>query len=332
MTITTLKAAPHLLASTLDLIETAFKYEKPQSFAVDFAPLVSENNLGNSFIVINENEKVLAHISVCIRRILGIPVAMLGGIAVDEAHRGEGHFNSLIIDLMSEYKSEVAFFMLWSDQEKLYNKYGFHLCGNQIELNQTNGPKEFKRTKLKDLSEQKFQEIQVLYKESFCKIYTSIERTAADWKELIKIHSANLYIREENNKIQEYFFIDKGQDLEGIIFEYGTKHDIKGFIQKISAYGKVWLGENLFEDGEFQFQFFMAPGDTQLFTQLIEWYTANKIKIREINLFKQEIYFYFNDELLSLETDDFLRGVLGPGVFEELGDLKPLFISGLDSI
>ena len=332
MTITTLKVAPHLLAPTLNLIETAFKYKKPQSFAVDFAPLLSESNLENSFIVINENEKVLAHISVCLRRILGMPVAMLGGIAVDEAHRGEGHFNSLILDVMSEYKSEVAFFMLWSDQEKLYNKYGFHLCGNQIEINQTSGFKDFHCTKLKDLSDNQIQEIHQLYSESFCKIYTSIDRTANDWRELMRIHSSNLYIREEHGKIQEYFFMDKGQDLEGIIFEYGTKHDFKAFIQKISTYGRVWLGEKFIDDGELQFQFFIAPGDTQLFTQFIDQYTSHKITIREINLFKQEVYFYFNKELLSLESDDFLRGIFGPGVFEELGDLKPIFISGLDSI
>jgi hypothetical protein len=47
---------------------------------------------------------------------------------------------------------------------------------------------------------------------------------------------------------------------------------------------------------------------------------------------KQEVYFYFNDELLALKTEEFLQGVLGPAPFEELGDLKPIFISGLDSI
>ena len=51
-----------------------------------------------------------------------------------------------------------------------------------------------------------------------------------------------------------------------------------------------------------------------------------------MNSMKQEVYFYFNDELLSLDTEEFLRGVIGPEVFEELGELKPIFVSGLDSI
>jgi hypothetical protein len=55
--------------------------------------------------------------------------------------------------------------------------------------------------------------------------------------------------------------------------------------------------------------------------------------IRDINPLKQEVYFDFGDELLGLELEEFLRGVLGPGVFEELGaELKPLYISGLASI
>jgi hypothetical protein len=46
---------------------------------------------------------------------------------------------------------------------------------------------------------------------------------------------------------------------------------------------------------------------------------------------KQEAYFDFNDELLALEMDEFLKGIFGPYPFEEL-TVRPFFISGLDSI
>jgi len=333
MTITTLKASPHLLKSTIDLIEASFLYEKPNSFTVDFAPLMNADNFENSFIMIDENENVLAHIGVCIRTILGVPVAMLGGIAVAEAHRGAGYFKELILDVMAEKKSDVALIMLWSDQEKLYNKYGFHLCGTQIEIQVQAGAKNFTHYRLKDLSNEQLEQIQKIYKESFSSLYTTIERTASDWGELKKIHSTDLYIKESNGIISEYFFMNKGQDLGGIIFEYGSSiRKIIDLLQEISCYGTIWSGENFLEKGEAQYQFFVSPGGTKLFGQFIELYTNKKILIREINFIKQEMYFYFNDELLSLTIEEFLRGVLGPGPFEELGELKPIFISGLDSI
>jgi predicted N-acetyltransferase YhbS len=332
MTITNLKAAPHLLKATLSLIESSFHYEKPNSFAVDFAPLVSESNFHNCFIMIDENENVLAHIGVCERNILGFPVAMLGGIAVDETHRGKGHFKELIQDVMAEKRSDVACFILWSDQEELYKKYGFHLCGTQIEMPSKGKTKEYTKTKFNALNPNQLKQIQDLYTKSFASLYTTIERSANDWQDLLKINSSDLYIKENDGTITDYFFMNKGQDLTDVIFEYGTAGDIKDLIKAISPYGKVWLGAHLIDDGEAQYQFLMAPGDTKTFAQLMKAYSNELIAILDINPMKQEVYFHFNEELLALGTEEFLQGVLGPAPFEELGDLKPIFISGLDSI
>lgn len=331
MTITTLKSAPHLLQSTIELIERSFQYQKPNSFRVDFAPLMNEKNFHNCFIMIDKDENVIAHVGVCERNILGIPVGMLGGIAVDEKHRGEGHFQELFQDVLAEKRNDVAFFMLWSDQEKLYKKHGFYLCGNQISIQSSNSSKNFTNTKLSALTPTQLIQIQSLYVKSFSNLYTTVERSATDWEELLKINSTDIFIKEKSGTISEYFLMNKGQDLTDIIFEYGTAREMKDLIKEISAYGNVWLGTSLL-DGEEQFQFFMAPADTKLFTQFISLYTNHKIMIRDINALKQEVYFYFNDELLSLATEEFLRGVIGPEPFEELGGLKPIFISGLDSI
>ena len=332
MTITTLKAAPHLLKATIELIEKSFHYEKPNRFAVDFAPLMNERNFHNCFIMIDEKENVIAHIGVCERKILGIPVAMLGGIAVNESHRGEGHFQELFQDVLAEKRNDVALFMLWSDQEKLYKKHGFYLCGTQIEMAKDGSNKEFIKSKLNALNPSQLKQIQILYEKSFSTLYTTIERSPSDWQEIIGIHSTDLYFKENSGIITDYFFTNKGQDLTDIIFEYGTSGEMKDLVKKIASYGNVWLGANLLNEGEAQLQFFMAPGDTKLFALFIGLYTNEKILIREMNPMKQEVYFYFNEELLSLETEEFLRGVIGPEVFEELGELKPLFVSGIDSI
>jgi predicted N-acetyltransferase YhbS len=332
MTITTLKDAPHLYQATLSLIEKSFGYERPNSFAEDFAPLISKNNFHHNFIKIDEKENVIAHIGLSERDILGFKVAMLGGIAVDESQRGAGHFQDLFQEVISEKKSDVAFFLLWSDQEKLYKKFGFYLCGTQYEVSKPLGTINFKKTKLNQLDSEKLNQIKNLYKNSFSTTYATAERTESDWNEILKISSADLFIRENSNLITDYFFMNKGQDLSGIIYEYGSTGDIKHLIQEIAVQGKVWVGDILGDIGEAQFQFFLSPGSTRLFSAFISKFTDMKINVLQVNSMKQEVYFDFNQEVLSLEVEEFLRGIFGPGIFEELGTIPSLFISGLDSI
>lgn len=333
--ITTLKEKPTLIEATLKLIEKSFQYKSPNSFKVDFSPLIDESNHHNCFIIIDENEKVLAHIGVKEKFITmnkeKFPIAMLGGIAVDEDHRGEGHFQTLLNDVIAEKRSDVAFFILWSDLEKLYNKFGFHLCGNQLQLDEMRGEKKFEQTKYHLLNLEDKKSIQGLYQSSFETIYLTLNRNEEDWKQIEKITSADLFIKKSGSKITDYFFMNKGQDLPNIIYEYGTINELKSFLKDITAYGKVWTGDNFIETENLQYQFFMNPADLKLFARFILSLSKDQIAIRNINLMKQEVYFDYNEETLSLEIPDFLRGLFGPGAFEEL-DLRPLFISGLDSI
>lgn len=332
MNITNLKAAPHLLETTLELIGKAFKYQSPHHFQTDFAPLISEDNLKNCFIIVDESEKVLAHIGVSVRRINNFPVAMLGGIAVDESRRGEGIFQTLMQGVLSEKRSEVAFFLLWSDLEKLYNKFGFHLCGTQLEVDATKKESSLEKAHYHLLTESEKKQIQHLYQTSFQDLYSTVERSDSDWDKISHIKSADLYLKKDQSKITDYFFMNKGQDLSGIIYEYGSSTDIKTWLNIASGYGKVWMGKELAESQEMHYQFFLTPGDTKLFGEFIHKHTNGLITIRDINPMKQEVYFYFNEELLALDMEEFLRGTLGPGTFEELGKTRPLFISGLDSI
>lgn len=334
--IKTLKEKPSCFEATLQLIEKSFHYQAPFSFKTDFAPLMDESNHHNCFILIDENDRVLSHIGVKERIISisgeDIPVAMLGGIAVDGDFRGKGYFQTLLQDVLAEKRSDTALFLLWSNQESLYSKYGFYLCGRQYEFNQTNKKSGFKKTIYEQLSQKQKIEIQGLYENSFKKLYLSLYRDSSDWSLLGKITSSELYIREEENKISDYFFLGKGQDLTGIIHEYGSNRNMESFIQEASGWGNIWMGSELLANNNQHYQFMLAPADTKKFSRFIDLYTNQQIIIRDINIMKQEAYFDFNGETLSLELDEFLRGIIGPGQFEELGNIKPIFISGLDSI
>lgn len=330
-----LSEKPSCFESTIALIERSFEYKSPNTFKVDFAPLIDKSNHHNCFIYVDENENVLAHIGVKERIItLGkkkFSVCLLGGIAVDEKRRGEGIFQTLLQDVLAEKRSDTTFFLLWSNLEKLYNKFGFHLCGTQIELSEKEIKSPFVKTTLAALNDDEKKQIHDLYESSFAKNYLTLERSYTDWELISKITSADLFVQKHNGRIQSYYFQNKGQDLPGIIYEYGTKNEMVKFLKEISAYGKVWTGSEFIASENLQFQFFMAPGDLRLFTDFIDEMTDGKFKIRNINIMKQEVFFDFNEETLSLETPEFLRGVFGPGVFEEI-ELKPFFVSGLDSI
>lgn len=330
-----LKEKPSCREATLKLIEKSFQYKKPNSFEIDFAPLFNNENQHNSFIYLDENENVVAHVGAK-EKIITINnqkfnVTLLGGIAVDEARRGEGIFQELFSDVLAEKRCDTAFFLLWSDLEKLYNKFGFHLCGNQIEIASQRLMSPFIKTTYADLNDDEKKQIKELYQNSFAKMYLTLERTDKDWSEISSIKSSDLYVQKKQGLIESYYFQNKGQDLPDIIFEYGTKKNLSEYLKEISGYGKLWLGKDILTSENLQYQFFMAPGDQKLFAEFIFQLTNEQFAIRNVNLMKQEIYFDFNEETLSLEISDFLRGVFGPGTFEEL-EVPSLFISGLDSI
>lgn len=331
-----LREKPSCFEATLKLIEESFSYKAPNSFQTDFAPLMDRSNHHNCFILIDENDGVLAHVGVKERKINieneSFTITMLGGIAVDKTHRGQGHFQTLFQDVLAEKRSDATLFLLWSDQESLYTKFGFHLCGEQFELSQKDHNKEFKLTTYAQLTPTQKEDVKVLYNNSFKKIYLSTERDASDWNLLEKITSSELYYQEADSKITAYFFKGKGQDLGGIIHEYGSSHDITSHLEAIRNYGKVWMGARLIETESLHYQFMLAPADTKNFCRFIKRYTNDLIDLRDLNLMKQEAYFDFNQETLALSIEEFLRGIFGPAPFEELGDLRPVFFSGLDSI
>lgn len=330
-----LSEKPSCYEATIKLIECAFDYKKPNSFEIDFAPLMDYSNHHNCFIMLDENENVMAHVGAKDRNIIldneKFNITMLGGIAVDQKFRGEGHFQTLLQDVLAEKRSDTTFFLLWSDKEKLYEKYGFYLCGTQYEIENDIRLNTFEKTKYHLLSNTEKEDIHSLYQDSFAKTYLTLTRTEADWKIIEKIISADLFLRKKASKITDYYFKNKGQDLTDIIYEYGSINDLKDLLKTISHFGKVWTSKPIFETESLQYQFLMSSGDLRLFTQFVHKLTKGKISIRNINIMKQEIYFDFNEELLGLDLDDFFKGILGPGTFEEL-DLPSIYLSGLESV
>ncbi len=330
---TTLKNKPQLITDTLKLIESNFGYEAKFHYKEDFAPLMHESNFEHCHLSLTENDEIIGHVGVLLRKITVLEseftIAMLGGIAVNEKFQGNGYFKELINHVIHTYVSKVCGFILWSDLHEMYKKFGFSLCGTQFILtSDTASVVDIEKTLYSKLSIEEKNKIQSLYQEGFQKHYLTLNRTEDDWKKIELINSANLFVQRENGKIKGYFFQNKGMDLHNIIYEYGHEDFVK-WQHDISFLGEVWSGV-IDEEAEVQYQFLFRPAAH--FSKFVKIYTREMINITKVDFKEDTIQLMLIDEELELNMDDFLTGIFGPGRFDEVNYLPPLFISGLDSI
>lgn len=329
--ITTLKKNPEKFKETLDLIHEAFDYSTQNSFYTDFYPLINENNHANNFILLN-NGSVAGHIGLVYKQYLLhgslYNVAMLGGVAIGENYRGKGFLKSFLTQVIETIK-DTPFILLWSDKIDLYKKFNFHPCIEQYEYTgaiESDNP-HFIRMKLKELNEQDIARLSNIYN-------TSNElrflRTIDDWNELKHIDSSDIYIKKENGIIENYFFMNKGEDLSEIIYEYGHLKDI----EEISTYGILWSPMNFEvekeEDKSILYAALLKINTHNLFKDFITKFTSSIIDITRID--ETHVQFLFENEIFNLEHEDFLQGIFGPDKFQELNKSPKILISGLDSI
>lgn len=324
MELTNLATRPDKLMDTIDLIERCFQYSPQNSFQEDFFPLVEKRNLENCWILISEEDQVIAHSGCMIRKLAvgnaDINVLLIGGVAVDESHRGKGYSSKILNHILKKY-SDVALQILWSDKVQMYKKLGFFPCIDLYEVSKTSGVSSFYETTLAKLSDRELECIQQLYQNSND---FRLRRTLEDWRILADIKSSKLFIKASHQEITNYFFINKGQDLQGVIHEFAHLSDL----DEMRTFGKIWSPTKL-EDSINLFGCLARIGQHQQFKRAIRLLTNEKIEVFSI---KENIGFKFQTDNYELDTEEFLQGVLGPNRFEELKDLSPIYISGLDSI
>ncbi len=324
MKLTNLATRPDKFIDTMELIERSFNYSEQNSFKEDFYPLVEKGNLENCWVLLSENDKVVAH-SGCMRRNISIlnkdiEILLIGGVAVDENHRGQGHSSTLLRHILEEH-SDLAFQVLWSEKIEMYRKLGFIPCVGLYELSKTDSKSSFKKVCFEELSQSELKDIKKLYKQSK---EHRLARSDNDWKNIASIKSTELFIKKNNEGIANYFFINKGQDLTGIIHEYGDLSDLN----EMRAHGKVWSPVQKRESISL-FGCLAKIGNETDFKEAIALLSDSRVEVESVG---EEIKFKFQETTFSLGHEDFLQGILGPNRFEELADLPPIFISGLDSI
>jgi hypothetical protein len=337
-----LKDYPQYYQQTISLIEKSFGYQKEFSFAVDFAPLMDQENWHHCFILLDQvKKKVIAHIALKERDLLlnnnTYKIGLIGGICVDEAYRGKGVFKDFFEQVMKRNEYSYLAYLLWSDQEHLYSKFNFYQVGGQIQLGQSSHfdleGLGFNLSEWSDLSSRDFIEMTILYDQLISKMI-SIKRTLSDWELIKKIQSTKLYIKRSNHEIVSYLFLGKGQDLQGIIHELVYKDGYgKNIITKLAGY-KLWLPEGLAyqnDNSKIFYTTFFNISDAKLFEEFVNDWSNGHIRISSFA--KDKLTFEFSRKEYTVETEEFLKYIFGPSPLMEFkGYFKPFLISGLDSI
>lgn len=329
MKVFNLRARPDKYQDTIELIEKCFGYKGNNSFKTDFYPLVKESNLSNCW-AIEINGAVAAHAAASPRRFRlngnEHTAIFIGGVVVDPVHRGEGLSSRLLEHIFKTYP-ECFCYMLWSDKVEMYKKRGFQPCVGLYEhpplASQGADQKdEFVKASFSALSEEDFATLRRLYETAG---ETRVFRSKEDWKDIKEISSARVYVkRDSGGKLVNYFIKGKGQDLQGIIHEYGNLENA----EEIRAHGKLWTSKPLGECVAL-YGCLARPGKNELFAKFIGDYTDNRIIVKSVG---GDVRFIHQNDLHQTNTPEFLQGIFGPGQFAELNGIKPLFISGMDSV
>lgn len=337
---TNLAQNPELYNETVRLIEKSFNYPPGHSFEDDFYNLLTPINHKHNHILV-DGDKVVAHIGVNLKEVakdeISCLVAFIGGVAVNEDYRGQGHFKTLFNYVIEKYSENCAFFLLWSDKSELYKKYDFYEFGAVTQLGQKEEDEDyfnslgFKKTKLKSLKEEEIKKLHKLYKHNVSG-YLAPKRTPRSWDTISNIVTTDLYIQKDNREITNYFFINKGFDLPGVIHENSFFKD-EPLLEKFKEY-KLWLPEKhstYMESSASLYTGIIKIANTALFSDFIRKIFSNDLLISEV--IDNNVEFSFKEEDFTLPLDEFVHFILGPHPAEEfLPYGNWFFIPGLDSI
>ncbi len=340
---TTLYDHPKKHDETISLIEKSFNYNEKNQYEVDFYPLMNKENHHHNYILLSKaDDSVVGHIGINLRNLnsndKSTLTCLIGGVALREDFQGKGIMKTFLDEVLSLHKKDVSLFLLWSNLDKFYKKFNFHQAGGVIQTTKTNtNDKSFppdgylRREKISDLE---LREIKKIYESSFENL-TTFSRSEKHWRDILKISSSKLYIKKDlNNRINAYFFYEKGHDFANIIHEFGSvKKDHLENMKQLAEYC-LWRPEDdnqYFDKQSYIYAGFFKIGSTHLFSDFIHNWSQEKIVITAINL--NSVHFEFSGSEYILDHETFLQSVFGPNPVTEFKALGlPIYISGLDSI
>lgn len=317
----------------ISLVESSFGYDSAHSITIDFAPLFSKKARAQNLLFFNTENKLIGHIGVIKRKISHknheYPVILIGGVCVAIEFRGEGYLKEMMSQTLSVFEDDYTLAFLWSSMTKMYEKFGFyeagivHQTGNRV---LKTPPRGFQHVQPSKCPREFWEWIKEEYNNRD-QSEAYIKRDEDDWEIIKEMDSVSLYINSESH---QYFMINKGVDLPGIIHELSPCSKL---LKELCDH-PVWVSAANFNLSDYVQSFylsFMKLGNPQMLSRFVENYSNQTIKI--VDHQSRFLTLEMNGELQKKDHKEFLRALFGPGasLCEKQGHI-PLIIGGVDSV
>ena len=339
----TLESRPELYNEVVDLIEKSLNYSSDNNYEIDFLPLMDVANQKHIHIF-HEQDTIFGVIG-CYPTHLEheshqVPVVFIGGICIDEQFRGKGLFKIFFEHILNLYQEQCALFFLWSDLHELYSKFNFvpavtqyESLGSWSKLRQEINNYGFQQIfPERDHDLHLWKQIPALW-ENTTKNWWRIGRDENKWIQILRMHSCHKFVRlNSDGQVQDYFFVNKGEDLDGVIHEIGSIYPLQHLQAELSI-GRVWTPDHFRDQEHFKEgnSSLVRMGSLKMLVDFFKHFTDGMVT----DMSYEEGYFCFNfqGKLFKVSSDEFIAGILGPFPFAELPAHKnPIFIGGVDSI
>lgn len=250
------KAHHNSATSRNELLQNSLR-ENSNRYSIDLEyPLVLGSNVyGRSFCLFDEalgSHLVLAHLNFFPRKVMNhnkliCNVGLIGNIATKKEYRGLGFIKCLMQACEQKaIEADLSMLILWSHLEEFYQKFGFSAFGKEFRfylkphLIPAVDQVVF-RLEEEDIDARMSEHLKNLRLPSF-----SLERSHQEFAILLSIPDTVLLSYCENGLPRGYVIIGKGQDMVGVIHEWGADSPeilsrLAGFIQKQTGYQQIIL-------------------------------------------------------------------------------------------
>lgn len=223
-----LSRKPELVKETWALIERAFpegeKVDRPVPLNDEFALLLSPQNLGRSFVLV-EGKKVLAHIAYRLFEFQmdhfkqPLNCAGIGLVVTDPDHQKQGLGAELLAYVEKMAAAEGALLTtLWTGQHEFFVKQGYMLAGTELQW-------ELKPAALDKVTSARSYQVQKLtnFRETI-PLHTKqkigpLRREMEAFEKLFRLPNTFAIGAYENKRLAAYAFVGKARDLRGVVHE-----------------------------------------------------------------------------------------------------------------
>ncbi|MEM9800493.1 MAG: GNAT family N-acetyltransferase [Planctomycetota bacterium] len=236
--------------AALQLMENVLR--EGRSLAPEY-PLVFNDDATGHIEAIEEGGEVAATCAWIGRTLLAgeadVPIALVGSVAAAAEHRGKG-LGTLVVERAIEAATAegAAFALLWADDSAWYQERGWIPFGseNVFVVDDSNAFLLPDADGVRPMKDGDAAAIHRLYTEHLARV----SRTESETRALLGVPGMTTLVRETDGEVTGYACLGRGEDLTGVIHEWGGSPE--GVLPIVS---QMWADAQ----GEADGLFFTAP-------------------------------------------------------------------------